>query len=149
MSWKTLLAANRIRPHRTSKAELNDLRLAVDEKLKDAASTAISSDTRFVTAYGAALLLAKMALACSGYRLDSKSGGHHVTSFEALPLSLGSSSTALAKYFEVCRRKRNEIDYDRAFVASDADTEEIVKRAEELRVQVEAWIDANHPALSK
>jgi hypothetical protein len=112
-------------------------------------STAISADTRFATAYGAALLLAKMSLACSGYRLDPKSGGHHVTAFEGLPLSLGSTANTLARYFEVCRRKRNEIDYDRAFVASDADTEEIVKRAEELRVQVEAWIDSNHPTLSK
>ena len=117
MTWKRLQAQNRIKSHRTSKAELDALRGGVEVKLKDASSNAISPDTQFVTAYGAALLLAKMALACSGYRLDSKSGGHHVTVFEALPLSLGPGTKALANYFESCRRKRNEIDYDRAFVA--------------------------------
>ena len=149
MSWKSLLAANRIRAHRTSKAELDELREAVDVKLKDAASTSISPDTRFTTAYGAALLLAKMTLACSGYRLDSKSGGHHVTAFEALPLALGAKSQTLADYFEVSRRKRNEIDYDRAFVASDADADEILVNATALQTLVEQWIASTHPKLSK
>jgi hypothetical protein len=109
----------------------------------------ISSDTRFVTAYGAALLLAKMAIACAGYRLDPKSGGHHKVAFEALPLAIGSSVTGLARYFDVCRRKRNEIDYDRAFVASEADAEEIFGRARELQSIVEAWIATHHPKLAK
>lgn len=130
-------------------AELDDLRAAVEVKLRDAANASVSSDTRFATAYGAALLLAKMSLHCSGYRLDPKSGGHHVTAFEALPLSLGPTATGLAKYFEVCRRKRNEIDYDRAFVASDADADEIVRRAGELRTAVERWIAVTHPNFAK
>ena len=90
-----------------------------------------------------------MALACSGYRLDPKAGGHHVTAFEALPIALGPTSSVLARYFEVCRRKRNEIDYDRAFVASDADTDEIVRKAGELQTLVETWITASHPKLAK
>jgi hypothetical protein len=88
-----------------------------------------------------------MAIACSGYRLDSKTGGHHRTAFDALLLALGPSSKTLADFFQVCRRKRNEIDYDRAFVASDADADEIVKRAGELRIAIEAWIKTNHPTL--
>jgi hypothetical protein len=111
-------------------------------------STTISADTRFATAYGAALLLAKMALACAGYRLDAKSGGHHKAAFEALPLAVGAEVNALARYFEVCRRKRNEIDYDRAFVVSDADTEEIIERVQELRELVERWIAVHHPSLA-
>ena len=149
MSWKRLQAQNRIKSHRTSKSELDELRAAVAVKLKDASSTSISPDTQFVTAYGAALLLAKMALACSGYRLDSKAGGHHVTAFEALPLSLGSSAKSLADFFETCRRKRNEIDYDRAFVASQADADEIIHRTRELEIAVEGWITAHHPKLAK
>jgi hypothetical protein len=125
------------------------LRAAVEVKLKDASSKSISSDTQFVTAYGAALLLAKMALACSGYRLDSKVGGHHVTAFEALPLSLGNGVKKLADFFDSCRRKRNEIDYDRAFVASQADADEIVQKTKDLEVAVETWIKKNHPTLKK
>jgi hypothetical protein len=149
MTWKRLQAEKRIRGHRTSKAELDDLRAAVAVKLNDAGSTAISADTRFVTAYGAALLLAKMALACSGYRLDAKSGGHHKTAFEALPLSIGAAARPLSDYFEVARRKRNEIDYDRAFVASDADAVEIVERVRDLESMVETWIAAHHPGLAR
>jgi hypothetical protein len=125
-----LQADKKIKPHTTSKAELDELRDGVEVKLKDADVKGLSADTRFVTAYGAALLLAKMAIACSGYRLDSKTGGHHRTAFDALLLALGPSSKTLADFFQVCRRKRNEIDYDRAFVASDADADEIVKRAD-------------------
>jgi hypothetical protein len=122
MSWSKLQSEGRVRKYKTSKAELDALRGAVAVKLQDAKSTAISDDTRFATAYGAALLLAKMAFACAGYRLGSKGGGHHKTAFEALPLAVGQEAKRLARYFEVCRRKRNEIDYDRANVASRAQT---------------------------
>jgi hypothetical protein len=90
-----------------------------------------------------------MALACAGYRLDSKSGGHHKTAFDALPLCVGPAAQKLASYFEVCRRKRNEIDYDRADVASRADADEIVNRVEELQTLVEDWIKTNHGSLAK
>jgi hypothetical protein len=149
MTLKRLQTAGRLKPHKTSQAELDELRGGIQIKLKDASSTAISDDTRFATAYGAALLLAKMALACAGYRLDAKSGSHHVTAFEALPHCVGAAGKPLAKYFEVCRRKRNEIEYDRAHVASRADADEIVRRAEELQLLVEASIKKHHSAWAK
>ncbi len=149
MTLKKLQTDGRIKPHKTSKAELDELRGGVEVKLKDSKSTSISDDTRFTTAYGAALLLAKMALACAGYRMDSKKGGHHVTAFETLPLCVGPAGKTLAKFFEVCRRKRNEIDYDRAYVASHADADEIVKKVEELETLVEDWIKKNHSAFAK
>jgi hypothetical protein len=149
VTWKRLQTQRRIKTHRTSKAELAELRAAVEVKLRDAASTAISSDTRFTTAYGAALLVAKIAIAVAGYRLDPKAGGHHKTAFECLPLALGSAARPLARYFEVCRRKRNEIDYDRAFVASDADAEEIIRRTRELQASAEAWIAEHHVGFAK
>jgi hypothetical protein len=90
-----------------------------------------------------------MALACAGYRLDLKKGGHHVTTFETLPLCVGSSAKTLANYFEFCRRKRNEIDYDRAHVASRSDADEIVEKVEELESLVEDWIKKKHSAFAK
>jgi len=149
MTLKKLHADGRIKPHKSSKTELDELRGGVEVKLQDSKSTSISDDTRFSTAYGAALLLAKMALACAGYRMDSKKGGHHVTAFETLPLCLGSSSKSLANYFEFCRRKRNEIDYDRAHGASRSDADEIVEKVEELASLVEDWIKNNHSAFAK
>ena len=149
MSLKKLQTEGRLKAHRTSKAEIDALREGVEVKLSDARSTAISDDTRFTTAYGAALLLAKMALACAGYRLDAKSGGHHVTAFAALPYCVGAAGKGLARYFEVSRRKRHEIDYDRAHVASRADADEIVKQSEELQKLVEDWIAKHHATLAK
>ena len=149
MTLQKLQADGLLKPHKTSKAELDELREAVAVKLKDARSTSISDDTRFTTAYGAALLLAKMALACAGYRLDAKAGGHHKTAFGTLQFTLGTPADQLASYFDVCRRKRNTIDYDRAHVASRADADEIVQRTQELQVLVEGWIAANHPRLAK
>jgi hypothetical protein len=149
MTLKKLHTDGRIKPHKTSKAELDELRGGVEVKLKDSKSTSISDDTRFTTAYGAALLLAKMALACAGYRMDSKRGGHHVTAFETLPLCVGATANTLGNYFEACRRKRNEIDYDRAYVASHSDADDIVDKAEELQTLVEDWITKNHSALAK
>lgn len=102
-----------------------------------------------MTAYGAALLLAKMAMACAGYRADSNATGHHKTAFLALPLALGPGVKTLASYFDICRRKRNEIDYDRAFVASDAEANEIVTKVEELKTAVEDWISKNYPSLAR
>lgn len=117
--------------------------------MSDARTTAISDDTRFATAYGAALLLAKMTMAVSGYRLDAKASGHHKTAFEALSVAIGPTASPLADYFDVCRRKRNEIDYDRASVASTADVDEILKRVDEFERLVENWISANSPTFAK
>lgn len=148
MSLKKLQTEGRLKRHKSSKAEIDELRAGVAVKLKDARSTAISDDTRFTTAYGAALLLAKMALACAGYRIDAKSGGHHAIAFQALPFCIGAPAKPLAKYFDVCRRKRNEIDYDRANVASRTDADEIVERTAELQTLVEDWIKKNYSAFA-
>jgi hypothetical protein len=50
-----------------------------------------------------------MAIACAGYRVVGQ--GHHQTSFEAAELAVGASVTNLVVYFELCRRKRNILDY--------------------------------------
>lgn len=60
-----------------------------------------------------------MAIACAGYRVVGQ--GHHLTTFRALELAIGPNIAALASYFEICRRKRNMLDYDMADVATDTD----------------------------
>src|SRR5208282_3969807 len=84
----------------------------------------LSADRRFATAYNAALQTAKMVIACAGYRVAS-TPGHHRLHFEAARIALGSSADRFLDYFETSRRKRNVIDYDYAFVATDTEAEEI------------------------
>lgn len=142
MTWKNLQALGRIEPHATSKAELDDLRAAIERNLRDAAIAELSDDNRFNIAYQAAQLAAKMAIACAGYRV--KGSGAHQATFQALPLALGASVKKTADYFERCRRKRNDLVYDSEGVVSSADADEILKRAESFQADVEAWIAKRH-----
>ncbi|MEX0711881.1 MAG: hypothetical protein WD278_06000 [Pirellulales bacterium] len=117
--------------------------MVVDRDLDDAAVPALSADRRFATAYNAALQVAKMAIACAGYRVIGV--GAHQTTFEAVQLAVGGRIAPLALYFETCRRKRNRVDYDAAHIVSDAEAQEIRAQAEQLRTDVEAWIASQHP----
>jgi uncharacterized protein (UPF0332 family) len=111
--------------------------------MQDAAVAAISADRRFATAYNAVLQLGKMVIACSGYRVAG--AGHHLTTFEAVEIAMGSSVAALVMYFDTCRRKRNQVDYDRADAATETEAEELLNKAEEFRDLVEKWISKNYP----
>jgi hypothetical protein len=143
VTWKQLLASNRVRPHTTSQQELDALRSIVERDLVDAGLVGLSDDRRFATAYNAALQLAKIAIACAGYRVSGL--GAHQTSFEAAELSMGTDVSALTLYFETCRRKRNTLDYDVANIISDGEATEILQKVKEFRQVVEAWIAENHP----
>jgi len=134
---------NLVERHETSKEELADLRSAVKRNLRDAAIPQLSADNRFGLAYEAALLLAKMAIACAGYRVKGQ-GAHHTT-FAALKLVLGAEINQTANYLERCRRKRNKLSYDAAGVATDQDATEILAAAAALEETVDKWIAENHP----
>jgi hypothetical protein len=144
MTWLDLLNANRVRTHQTSKQELDALRTVIDRDLRDAAVPGLSTDRSFATAYNAALQTAKMAIACAGYRVVGQ--GHHQVSFEAAELAIGVSVSALVNYFELCRRKRNMLDYDVANVVSDLEAAELLRKAREFKTELERWVAANHQA---
>jgi hypothetical protein len=120
----------------------------VARDLADAKVTGLSADRRFATAYNAALLASHMAIACAGYRVTAKTG-HHKVSFDSIKLAVGAAAEKYADYFETCRRKRNVIDYTRAQVATDTETEEIVEKAREFYEFVEGWISSKFPNLKR
>jgi uncharacterized protein (UPF0332 family) len=145
MTWRQLLDANRVRTHTTSKRELDDLRTVIERDLNDAGISGLSADRSFATAYNAALQTAKMAIACAGYRVGGQ--GHRQVRFEATELTIGVRGSALVAYFELCRRKRNTLDYDVANVVSDTEASELLRKAQEFKQEVETWIAANHSSL--
>jgi uncharacterized protein (UPF0332 family) len=108
----------------------------------------LSADRRFATAYNAALQTAKMAIACSGYRLAS-APGHHRLTFDAARLALGPAAAKSLDYMEGCRRKRNTIDYDHAAVATETEAVEMIDEAKVFLEFVEQWIAAHHSKLAK
>jgi hypothetical protein len=146
MSWETLLKEGRVHRHTTSRKELTELRRLVSRDLADAALTALSEDRRFATAYNAALQTAKIAIACAGYRI-SGGPGHHRLTFEGAKLALGKSAAHLTDYFDACRRKRNEIDYTGAVIATTTEADEILLHAKFFLTLVEGWILSNHSAI--
>jgi hypothetical protein len=93
MTWLQLLTAHRVQPHATSRQELDGLWAVVARDLTDARVPGLSTDRKFATAYNTVLQLAKMAIACAGYRIVGQ--GHHLTTFEALELAMGRSIASL------------------------------------------------------
>ena len=146
MSLQQLLQSRKIQQHQASRNELDELRALVDRDLKDAAIRELSADRRFAVAYNAVLQLAKMVLACEGYRASS-SAGHHATTLEATGLILGATQQDFIDYFDTCRRIRNQVNYDVAGVASDAEADELVEKEKEFRQAVEQWIKQYHSQL--
>ena len=143
MTWQGLLAGQQVRTHKTSASELHDLRAVVERDLKDARIPGLSADRRFATADNAVLQLTKMVIACEGYRVVGL--GHHRTTFLALELAMGAEMIRLVPYFDSCQRKRNQVEYDSANVATESEAGELVTRAEEFQKLVENWIRKNHP----
>ena len=138
MSWTSLLANRTVQSHSTSAREIEDLRELVERDLSDAAIAGLSDDRRFATAYNAILQLSKIATACAGYRVSS-GAGHHQKTFEAVKTALGTpDAETLADYFDTCRRKRNNIDYDGSEIVTETETDELLKKANEFRDLVEA-----------
>lgn len=137
------MAEGRLAKHETSKQELGDLRRAVNRNLSDAAIATLSSDNRFALAYEAGMLLAKMFIACAGYR--AKGLSPHQTTFTALKLAMGSNIENTASYLDRCRRMRNELSYDTAGIVTNAEAVEILEEVKELNNRIEIWINEHYP----
>ena len=67
--------------------------------------------------------------------------------FVALKLALGDKIDQTANYLERCRRKRNELSYDAAGIATEQDATELLATAKALEEAVEKWIADEYPGL--
>lgn len=143
MNWNDLLADKSVTRHATSSREIEDLRAVVKRNLKDAATKDISIDGQYGHAYDAVLLLSKMAVTCSGYRI--KGTGAHRNTFLAMSLACGSKERKFSDYFDQCRRKRNKLSYDMAGTITKKEAEELLTKAHEFNKFIESWIVSNHP----
>ena len=144
-TWRKLESARIVRPHATSREEIEVQFAAVDRNLRDADIHDVSADNRFSMAYGAARRLATIALFASGY--EPHGDDHHKNTFQALPVAMGDTVTMLADYLDRCRRKRSNIDYDAVDIATESEAAELCKKVRAFRQQVLDWLLKNHPAL--
>ncbi|MDB6095179.1 MAG: hypothetical protein JWM32_2741 [Verrucomicrobia bacterium] len=137
-----------IRPHQSSPEEIRDLLRIADRDLSDATSGSISADSRYCIAYDAALKLCTILLLAEGYRPE-KGQSSHKRAIDALPLILGADREDDARYLDLCRGKRNAAAYDYAGGASDQNADDLIAFARELRSDVRAWLQTQHPDLSR
>jgi hypothetical protein len=133
-----------LRPHTTGKEEIGGLLGIVERDLADAQRD-ISPDWRFGIAYNAALRLCTILLYAEGYRPERNL--QHDRAIQALGLILGPDRKADVEYLEVCRRKRNAIEYEAAGTVTDRDAQELVSFIVDLRDRVLAWLEEHHPEL--
>lgn len=132
MILKPWLKRKAIQKVEVSEDTLLDLLKLVARDLKDSQVAALSPDRRYATAYGAALNLANYVVRTQGYRVSAKKGHHRVT-FEIAHAILGSDTKKYLDFFDICRRKRNKIDYDFANIASDSEVGELVQMTKEFQ----------------
>jgi uncharacterized protein (UPF0332 family) len=145
MSLNQLLNQNKLKSHRTSKEEIQNLIELIKRDIKDAKVTHLSSDRRFAIAYNAVLQSATILLYCKGYK--PKGLGHHFTVFQAMKGILEDEYNDLADYFDSCRSKRNITDYSNAGEIAQSEAEELIEEAEEFLTLIQKWIRKNYPDL--
>lgn len=109
MSLKQWADNGWLKPHRTSRKEINSLLRIVERDLNDARGD-ISPDWRFGIAYNAALKFCRILLSAEGYRPSHEL--QHYRTLAALPEILGETKKADAEYLNDCRKKRNIVEYD-------------------------------------
>jgi hypothetical protein len=145
VTWKQLLAENRVAAEPTSPTEIKDLRGVVRRNLADAQIKKLSDDGRFGHAYDAARILANIIVRASGFRVKSDGGGHYNT-FLALKAA-DSIFARKAVYFDACRRKRNNFLYEQANVVTHTEAEELLWHATGFSLEVDAWLKKHYPDL--
>ena len=143
MSLERLLEQDKLKAHRTSKKEVNNVLRVIKRDLRDAKIKGLSVDRKFATAYNAALQGATILLYCRGYK--PRGVGHHFIVFQAMKDIMGKDYYDLADYFDACRAKRNLTDYDYAGAISIAEAQELVKEAENFLDVVLDWVKQYYP----
>lgn len=145
-SLKNLLDKGDLKPHTPTKSEIDGIRKLVRRDLKDADIQELSIDRRFATAYNAALNLSRIVVISEGYRITAKIG-HHKVSFSCASKILGKQYEDFFSLFELCRRKRNKVDYDQSDVATETELLELLEKSHEFKTCIDKWLTTHYSNL--
>lgn len=137
--------ANRwIVAHEATAEEIADLFAVVDRDLEDAAVPRLSADWRLGISYNAALQLSTVALAAEGYRPGRERA--HERAILSLRETVGIPSKTV-DLLDTIRRKRNQINYERAGTTSAGEADELYEVVTALRGSVVRWLKRKHRTL--
>ncbi len=143
MSLENLLAIRRLARHEASAEAARKLLSAAERNLADSRAVNITAENRFDAAYKAIMQCATVALWMQGYRTPTSEAGHHQTTLQTLPLTLGLDQDTVI-VLDKLRKQRNLADYAGDPV-SDAALAECVKQAEVLFKLVRARVSKQWP----
>jgi hypothetical protein len=129
--------------YKTGKAEVRNFLDVADRDIVDSQKD-LSPDWRLNIAYNAALTLATIALAASGYRVAREA--HDYRTFQSLEYTIGLDRSTVDQ-LDAFRKKRNTTGYDMAGTVSEQEANEMVDLAKNLRSMVNGWLRAEHSEL--
>lgn len=132
-----------LKPHQTSREEVQNILKIIERDLRDSQLSELSLDWRFAIAYNAALQSCAIAL-CLGYK-PARGQSEHYRVIQSLPLTMGKKYSEIRDYLNACRAKRNISDYDAAGTISTSEVNELVETAQELFDELHNWLDKEYP----
>lgn len=109
---------------------LDKLLAAAASRLQDAPRANNSTETRFDCAYTAIRAVADAALLNKGLRTSTSKPGHHQTTLQCLPHTLGVATTVV-RVLDSLRKQRNLSDYDGELI-TDTTLTECISQAQTL-----------------
>lgn len=139
MTLDNLLRIGKLKAHAATSVEIDRLLSAADRALADAGYEALSSVSRFATAYRAIIQASMAAMLANGYRPSTSEPGHHQVLIQALAITADISPVRV-RLLDALRMVRNRLEYSGDPV-SDAVAAEAVQEATALLSEVRRWIE--------
>lgn len=147
MTLVNLLAIQRLQAFNASPQGVQRLLAAAARNLADAQLQALSPENRFDAAYKCILQCAMLGLWAHGYRTPTSQPGHHQTTLQCLPLTMGLPTDAII-VLDALGKQRNQNDYEGDPV-SQAVVIECLGQAQSLLAHTRQFLQTRFPDLLK
>ena len=147
MTLANLLAIQRLQAFEASPQGVQRLLAAAERNLADAQLQALSAENRFDAAYKCILQCAMLGLWARGYRTTTSQPGHHQTTLQCLPLTMGLPGDVII-VLDALRKQRNQNDYEGDPVSTAVVTE-CLAQALLLLAHSRQFLQTQFPALLK
>ena len=147
MTLANLLAIQRLQAFEASPQGVQRLLAAAERNLADAQLQALSAENRFDAAYKCILQCAMLGLWARGYRTPTSQPGHHQTTLQCLPLTMGLPGDVII-VLDALRKQRNQNDYEGDPVSTAVVTE-CLAQAHLLLAHTRQCLQTQFPALLK
>lgn len=147
MTLANLLAIQRLQAFEASPQGVQRLLAAAERNLADAQLQALSAENRFDAAYKCILQCAMLGLWARGYRTPTSQPGHHQTTLQCLPLTMGLPGDVII-VLDALRKQRNQNDYEGDPVSTAVVTE-CLAQAHLLLAHTRQFLQSQFPALLK